>query len=309
MAFGAPVTPTLIDTDPGIDDALALLLAWGSPEISVLALTTVAGNVPVAQASLNARRLCALRRPRPWPMIAEGAAAPLARPLRTAIDYHGHDGLGDVGDWPEPLPSPSPGAAVEVLTDVARRYGEQLTIVALGPLTNLAQALERDAGALRRVGRIVVMGGAVAVPGNVTADAEFNIFVDPDAARVVFEAGLALELVPLDATRQAMLSRTELDTCLAAYPGPFADRIRAFTARGFLERGPGGGHGMTLHDPLAVGAAIDPTLVAWEPLRLAIGNGGQTRPVPGDANCRVAMRVDRARFIELFLGRCCPREA
>ena len=296
--------PTVIDTDPGLDDALALLLAWGSPEVSVLALTTVAGNVPLAQASVNARRLCALRMPAPWPTVADGAAGPLRGPLRTATYYHGEDGLGDAGGWPALPPPPPAAAAVDVLTAFARRDRDRLTIIALGPLTNLAHALARDAAALRAVGRIVVMGGAVDVPGNVTPDAEFNIHVDPDAARLVFQAGVPLELVPLDATRQAVLSRAELEAGLAAHPGPVADRVRAFTARAFAEEGAGGATGMTLHDPLAVGAAIDPTLVTWQAMRIAIGNEGQTQRAPGPPNCRVAVGVDRARFLRLFLERC-----
>ena len=300
------MTPVLIDTDPGIDDALALLLAWGWPEITVEALTTVAGNVPVATASLNAWRLCALRNPVPKPVLAEGAAAPLRRPLQTATDYHGADGLGDIGGWPVAPDRPAPENAVDVVLEAVRRHREQLVVIALGPLTNLAHVIERDVRALRSVGRIVVMGGAVDVPGNATADAEFNMHVDPDAARLVFEARLTLDLVPLDATRQAMLTRAQLEEALAARPGPVADRIRAFTARGFQERGPDGVRGMTLHDPLAVGVALDPRLTDWSPARVDIGPDGETRRAPGPPNCRVPGRVDRTRFVATFLDRCCP---
>jgi purine nucleosidase/pyrimidine-specific ribonucleoside hydrolase len=190
-----------------------------------------------------------------------------------------------------------------VLTSEARRHRERLSLIALGPLTNLALALERDAAALRAVGRVVVMGGAVEVPGNVTPDAEFNIHVDPEAARRVLEAGLAIDLVPLDVTRQAVLRRHELDAALARRPGRIAERIAAFTAAGF--RGEGGGAGLTLHDPLAVGVALDPTLVTWEPVRLTVGEDGETRRASGAPNCRVATRVDRERFIALFLERLC----
>jgi purine nucleosidase/pyrimidine-specific ribonucleoside hydrolase len=300
------VTPTLIDTDPGIDDALALLFAWGSPELAVEALTAVAGNVPLALAMVNAWRMVELRRPVPAPVIARGASAPLGRPLRTATEYHGDDGLGETGGWPEPPPRPAAPDAVDVLTELARRHRERLVVIAIGPLTNLALALDRDADALRSVGRVVVMGGAVDVPGNVTPDAEFNIHVDPDAARQVFEAGLPLDLVPLDATRQAVLRRPELDAALARRPGPIAARIAAFIAHGF--RGPrdDGLPGLTLHDPLAVGVAVDPTLVTWERMRLTVGPDGETRRASGAPNSRVATRVDRARFVPLFLERLCP---
>jgi inosine-uridine nucleoside N-ribohydrolase len=296
------VTPTIVDTDPGIDDALALLLAWGSPELAVLALTTVAGNVPVALANLNAWRIRDLARPSPMPPIAAGASAPLRRPLLTATAYHGDDGLGDSGGWPNPPARVTEGQAADVLTSVARQYRERLILIALGPLTNLAHALERDAAAMRAIGRVVVMGGAVDVPGNVTPGAEFNIHVDPDAARRVFEAGLPIELVPLDATRQAILRPDELDAALARHPGPIAKRVAAFTRTGFRGQ-PDGVPGLTLHDPLAVGVAADPTLVGWERARITVGADGETRRAPGAPNCRVAVRVDRGRFIPLFLER------
>jgi len=299
------VRPAVVDTDPGVDDALALLFAWGSPELRVEALTTVAGNVPVAQSTLNAWRLCDLRRPEPRPILAEGAAKPLRRRLRTAEDYHGHDGLGEAPGWPPAPPRPASASAVDVLIDRARAHRERLLVVALGPLTNLAHVVERDATALRGVGQIVVMGGAVDVPGNVTVDAEFNLHVDPDAARVVFEAGLPLTLVPLDATRQAVLTRGELEQGLAKHPGPVAERVRAFTAHVFREDG-GQERGLTLHDPLAMGVAVDPSFVECEDVCVTVGPDGQTRRTTGPSNCRVAMRVHRARFVQAFLERLCP---
>src|SRR5438876_505885 len=137
-------SPVLIDTDPGIDDALALLLAWSSPEISVEAVTTVAGNVPVEQGMVNVFRLLALRQPTPRPVIAMGAAEPLARALVTGQRYHGEDGLGDLASWPETPKPPLEPDAVSVIIDQARRSQRLLTLVALGPLTNLALALAID---------------------------------------------------------------------------------------------------------------------------------------------------------------------
>ena len=299
------MTPTVIDTDPGIDDALALLLAWGSPELAVEALTTVAGNVPVELGSINAWRLCELRRPVPRPILAEGAKAPLRRPLRTAMDHHGGDGLGDAPGWPPAPPRPAPASAVDVLIELARRHRDRLVVIAIGPLTNLAHVLTRDATALRGVREIIAMGGAVDVRGNVTPDAEFNMYVDPDAARVVFEAGLPLTLVPLDATRQAVLTRAELDAAFMRCPGPIAERVRAFAAYGFRELGDDVVPGITLHDPLAVGVAIDPSFVVCETMRLTVGPEGETRRAAGAPNCRVALRVDRARFVATFLDRLC----
>src|SRR5262249_39377570 len=166
---------------------------------------------------------------------------------------------------------PSAPDAVSVIIDLARRHGRELTIVALGPLTNLALALKEDVAALGRVGRVVSMGGAVDVPGNVTPSAEFNMSVDPEAAHRGFAAGLPLELVPLDATRQAMLPRAGMRATLARTAGPLASRIQAFSEHGFRISHDAGEPGMALHDPLAVGLALDPTLAKWEATRIAIG--------------------------------------
>ncbi len=296
------MTPVLIDTDPGIDDALALLLAWGSPEIRVEAVTTVAGNVGLEAATTNTFRLLALRRPDPAPVVAAGAAGPLRRPLRTAQHYHGVDGLGDLGDWPAVQASAGTVPAARLIAETARRHGPRLTLLALGPLTNVALALEADAAALRHVGRVVAMGGAVDVAGNVTPDAEFNFHVDPDAARAVLEAGLRLDLVPLDATRQATLEQAALEARAGRAPGELAQRVRRFTAPAFRRDG----GLMPLHDPLAVAVAIDETLVEWEPVRLTVGVEGELRRAPGPPTCRIARRVDRERFLTRFLERLWP---
>ena len=300
------MTPALIDTDPGIDDALALLLAWSSPEIQVEAITTVAGNVPLDLANTNVLRLLALRRPTPRPVVAPGAASPLARALTTATRYHGEDGLGDLPDWPRVELVPASPDAVSVIIDTARRHGRELTLVALGPLTNLALALKEDASAVRRVGRVVAMGGAVDVPGNVTPTAEFNMHVDPEAAHRVLAAGLPLELVPLDATRQAVLPRAGMRAALARSPGMLALRIQAFSERAFRIAHVDGSQGMALHDPLAVAVAVDPSLAKWEAMRLAIGPDGETLRASGAPNCRVAKGVESDRFLRLFLDRLCP---
>jgi inosine-uridine nucleoside N-ribohydrolase len=296
----------LIDTDPGIDDALALLYAWGSPGLELAGLTTVAGNVEVADATRNLFRLLALRRPRPEPPVAQGAAQPLARPLVTAQGYHGADGLGDLPDWPPVAPALPAIDAADFILEAARAGGEPLTLIALGPLTNVAHAVTRGHATLRRLARLVVMGGAVDVPGNVTPTAEFNIHVDPEAAARVLEAGLPVDLVPLDATRQAVLPRAALAAALARRPGPVAARIAAFTQRGFRVDEARGTAGLVLHDPLAVAAALDPTLVEWETVRLVVGDGGETRRAAGPPNCRVAVRVQTARFLATFLDRLCP---
>jgi purine nucleosidase/pyrimidine-specific ribonucleoside hydrolase len=297
--------PAVIDTDPGIDDALALLIAWSSPEIDLEAITTVAGNVGVGQGTDNLLRLLDLRHPARMPTVAVGAAAPLARPLRTAQGYHGEDGLGDVPGWPE-VRRPSTSSAEAVLVEAARRHGGALTLIALGPLTNLARAVGADGAAMTAIGRVVVMGGAVDVPGNVTPEAEFNLHVDPEAAAEVFAAGMTIDLVPLDATRQALLTPAHLDAALAGSRGAGSERVRAVAERAMridLRRGQ---VGMTMHDPLAVAVAIDPTLVSWETVRIAIGPDGETRRAPGAPNCRVARVVGGERFSRFVIERLWP---
>jgi len=296
------LTPTVLDTDPGIDDALALLLAWGSPELDVLALTVVAGNAPLVDTARNAARLVAVRRPARSPVIAAGAAGPLRRPLVTAApDEHGGDGLGDVPDWPPVASPPASPSAAETIVALARAHAERLTLIALGPLTNLALALRLDADALRRIARVVMMAGAVDVPGNITPDAEFNAYVDPEAASEVFDAGLRVDLVPLDATRQTTINRDQLHAALAPRPGPLADRIAACTEQTFRLWGY-----MHLHDPLAVALAVDPSLAQWRPARIVVGESGQTRRAAGAPNCRVAHVIDAERFLALFFDRLCP---
>ena len=295
------MTRLLIDTDPGIDDALALLYAWGSPQAVVEIVTTVAGNVPVDRGTTNVFRLIALRRPARVPLVAVGAAEPLVRPLQTAIRHHGGDGLGDLDDWPPIDGRESGDSAAFVIAATARRLGPRLTLVALGPLTNVALALAADAPALTRVGRIVVMGGAVDVPGNTTADAEFNLHVDPEAAAQVFDAGLPSGPGSPRCHPTSRLARHDLE-----------EEARR-PARAPRHQDPGlhpprlpAGGGMYLHDPLAVAVALDPTLVEWELARLEIHDDGATRRVPGTPNCRVARHVDSARFLPVFLARLCP---
>ena len=318
----------LIDTDPGIDDALALLLALASPGVSIEAITGVAGNVPVDQAIRNLFRILDVVRPERMPRVARGAAAPLKRSLVTAGHVHGDDGLGNLDRFVEPdgrLRYPALSHTVEMsdgadlILDAADRFGAELVVVALGPLTNLATALQRDARRLSRVGRIVVMGGAVAVPGNVTPAAEFNFYVDPEAAAVVFDAALPLDLVPLDVTRQVVLGQSELAERLSRCPSRIARFVSDFTLHGFAFGADRGNGGIVLHDPLAIGVALDPSLVGFEELHVEIECEGRVarglaladrREIPSykkrRPNCRVAMSVDVPRFLQLFVERLCP---
>ena len=322
-------TPVLIDTDPGIDDALAILLALGSPEISVEAITTVAGNVGVDLGTANAFRVLDVARPHHRPRVARGAAGPLVGPLITAAHFHGDDGLGNLGRlrdadgrprYPEPSHTLEMLDGADLILETADRFAGRLVVVALGPLTNVALALQRDRGRLAQAARIVVMGGAVAVPGNVTPAAEFNIHVDPEAASAVFASGLPVELVPLDVTRRVVLTAADLGAALARHGGPTARFIQDFTAHGFDFETQQGDGSMALHDPLAVGVALDPSLVTLEALHVVVECEGRltrgmtvadrrprhTGPAP---TCRAALEVDAPRFLRLFLERVCRASA
>jgi ribokinase len=301
----------LIDTDPGIDDALALVMALTSPDAEVMAICTVAGNVPVDQATTNALRILAAVDPGSHPRVARGAEAPLKRALVTAGHIHGDDGLGNLDRYVEPdgrprYPKPAPVIEMhdgaDVILDLADRLREELVVVALGPLTNLALALQRGRRVLSRVGRIVVMGGAVAVPGNVTPGAEFNFYVDPEAAAAVFKAGLPIDLVPLDVTNQVVLPQAELARRLAACSSSLGRFVADFSLHGFAVGRRKSG--MILHDPLAWAW---PSIPPWWAPGLARGDrvrGRATRalargppraPVASPKrrpNCRVATTVD-----------------
>ncbi|MFQ5520598.1 MAG: nucleoside hydrolase, partial [Candidatus Methylomirabilia bacterium] len=187
---------------------------------------------------------------------------------------------------------------------------------ALGPLTNLALALQRDPSRVARIRRVVIMGGTVAGPGNITPAAEFNFYVDPEAARQVLGAGLPIELVPLDVTRQAVLSRPALELRLSQCPGPVSQFISDFTQDGFVFGDRTGEGGLTLHDPLALAVAVDPTLVTFESLSVDVECEGtltrgmsvadrRPRAHAYPRNCRVAMSLDATRFLEFFLDRVC----
>jgi inosine-uridine nucleoside N-ribohydrolase len=322
-------TPVLIDTDPGIDDALAMLLALASPEISVEAITTVAGNVSAETGTRNVIRLLDVAKPARRPLVAQGAAAPLERTLVTAVHVHGQDGLGNLDQFRDADGRPRyPDLPVnlemrdgaDLILDMAEGFAGRLVIVALGPLTNIALALARDPRRLRRAARIVVMGGAVAVPGNVTPAAEFNIYVDPEAAASVFDAGLPIELVPLDVTHQVLLTRGELHEALARGAGRTARFIEDFTLHAFADSREEGG--IFLHDPLAMAVAVDPGLVGLTSLHVAVECEGvltrgmtvaDRRDIPAHRKkaptCRAAVSVDRPRFLRLFLERLCHASA
>lgn len=303
----------LIDTDPGIDDALALMLALRSPELEVVGVTIVHGNVDVERGTANAFKILDVMGRRDVP-VAPGAAAPLLRELRTAEIVHGQDGLADLVTTPvdvDPRPIAGPAFIVETL----QSSDEPVTLVTLGPLTNVAIALSFAPEIVQRIERIVSMGGAVRAEGNATPAAEFNVLVDPEAAEIVLRSAAPITLVPLDVTMKAIF-RDEWAERLRGSGDPverFAGNLASFVIRVYREYY--GIAGMALHDPLAMAVAIDPSLVETQALFVTVDRGegistGRTVadfwhiPEPwGQPNADVALAVEAERFMALFSNR------
>jgi inosine-uridine nucleoside N-ribohydrolase len=300
----------LIDCDVGVDDALALILAFHSPDLEVKAVTGVNGNVPLSQVYENIQKVLSLIRPTPKPLIAKGADRPLKGQAIYAHSIHGSDGLGGAKivrlegeEWWEVFPGPSD----ELITKMARQYPDELTLIATGPLTNLALALEKDRAGMEKLNQLVIMGGAVRTKGNVTPHAEFNTYVDPLAAKRVFESCLPITLVPLDATQQVFLTPQAMEERLKPINTVFSQfLIEAigydFEIHRFRER-----ERVYLHDPLAVGVVIDQDLVRKErfPIDVETREGeeyGKVLESPGGSEIDVCLEVDRERFLDLFLA-------
>ncbi len=255
----SPRLPLIIDTDPGQDDAVALLLAAASPELELLGVTTVAGNVPLALTTLNARKVLELAGRRDVPVCA-GADRPLDVALVTAEHVHGDTGLNGV-DLPEPTLPVDPRHAVDFIIQTLReREPGTVTLCPLGPLTNIALALRRAPDIAGRIRRIVLMGGGFFEGGNVTPAAEFNFYVDPQAAHEVFTSGVPLTMAPLDVTHQVLTTAARIDA-IRALPNRVGAVVAAWME--FFERydeekyGQDGG---PLHDPCVIAWLLAPEL-------------------------------------------------
>jgi purine nucleosidase len=251
--------PILIDTDPGQDDAVAILLALASPELEVVGITAVAGNVPLALTEKNARKICELGG-RPDIKVFAGADRPLLRKLVTAEHVHGRTGL-DGPELPEPVMPLQPQYAPEFIVEtIMREKPGTVTVCALGPLTNIAQALIREPSIGPRIKEIVAMGGGFFEGGNVTVAAEFNIFVDPQAAKLVFDAGIPLTLIPLDCTHKALTTRARVERfrVMKNRSGPAVAELLDFFER--FDEQKYGTDGGPLHDPCVIAWLLKPDL-------------------------------------------------
>ena len=305
--------PILIDTDTGVDDALAILYAMHSPEVRVEAITTVAGNVEVEKCTRNARTILGYAGTSYRPEVVQGSGKPLRLPLITAPEVHGDDGLGNTQSLNTGKTRGQSLDAVECIRRLcAQRHG-QLTIVAIGPLTNIALALAMHPRSLRKVKRIVSMGGAFRVPGNTGPVAEFNYFVDPHAANAVLHAGLPLTVVPLDVTEQIILTRNHLRNIVREGPSRLTSFVYKFTGLYMrYHRKTLGINGGYLHDPLAMAIAILPSLARLQRVHVEVEcksplTRGMTvadlRRKGKRTDPEVVVDFDRDKFLELFQRR------
>lgn len=306
----------ILDVDTGIDDALAMAYAIRSPELVVLGITTCFGNVTVHEAVRNTMLVLEQLDAEHIPVFI-GADNPLFRPTLKgkAVSIHGEDGLGDTG-LPEPQGRPSGQSAASFIVEQARKYPNEVIVVAVGTMTNLAMAMMQDPEAMHLLKRVVIMGGAVTVPGNVTPQAEANMYADPEAAEFLFRSGLPVTMVGLDVTLQTLLPRTEIATWRerGTKLGHFLANITEFYIDAYSQLYPGI-RGCALHDPLAVGVVIDTTFVKTQSLHVQVDCEGlySVRRTIADRrskpdyppNVDVCLEVDADRFLNHFLERVC----
>jgi pyrimidine-specific ribonucleoside hydrolase len=331
MFASAPGKPRriIIDTDPGIDDAMAIFLALRSPELKVEAITPVAGNVPLDLTLPNALRLVEIAERTDVP-VAAGASHPLLRRLATAGHVHGVNGLAGV-EFPEPKTKPVHEAAPALIRRIVRENPGEITVVAVGPLTNVALALRADPELAHMIPAIAIMGGSLS-GGNMTPAAEFNLYVDPEAARIVFDANIPLTMVGLDVTRKCLVSEQHI-TRLEVANNPVSQAAGKIL-RATYERMRHGGEvtDIALHDALAVASLIDHDVITRKDYYVEVETvgewtAGQTLGYDGHApvrkspqmetsapeppptelpykpNAQVAVGVDPARFFDLLIRR------
>lgn len=301
--------PIILDCDPGHDDAVAILLAAGDPAVDLLAITTVAGNQVLEKTTLNARRICTAAGIADVP-IAAGCARPLVGRLHIADDVHGESGL-DGPDFGEPTVGTVPGHAVDLMYRILARHPEPVTLVPTGPLTNIALLLTRHPDAAAHIREIVLMGGSTE-RGNRTPAAEFNIYVDPEAADIVFRSGLPVTMCGLNVTHQALVTPEVLARLegLGTDLGRVCAELMTFFATTYQRLW--GLPAPPLHDPVAVARVIDPTMVDCADASVAVELRGEFtrgatvvdlhRYLDRPVNARVAVRLDQERFWDRVIG-------
>jgi purine nucleosidase len=286
----------IIDTDPGLDDAVAILFALACGQFDIVGLTSVAGNIGIEASTRNSLRLLAAMGRSDIPVIT-GAAKPLRRAGAELVSIHGEDGLGGLA-LPQPDRAAGSGAVAWMAEQLNAAPAKSLDILALGPLTNLALLVQDHPGAATRIGRVIAMGGAVDEPGNIGARSEYNLATDPEAARIVVTAGLDLTLVPLDVTRRVRVGPAQLAALRGTLAGNLCAEIIALYFGGGRESRP-------LHDPCVMLYALAPELFGVDQMALQVDAGdgpeaGALERAEGAPPTKVAMRVDAPGAIALL---------
>lgn len=305
----------IMDVDPGIDDSLAILLALKSPEIMVEGITVVSGNVEVHQATKNALKAVEMAGNQET-KVYKGMALPLVKEYMDATDTHGADGIGDVFFAESTFSAEEEHAVDFILDTVKNNSDDEITLLALGPLTNVAAAIEKDVETMRKLKKVVLMGGTARHQGNCSAVAEYNFWVDPHAASILFSSGIDVTMVGLDVTHQIVLT-PNLRELINQFDNELAEYIVNIT-RFYVDF-----HwkqertmGCVINDPLAVAILVDPSLVQTEDAHVDIVTEGLAEGqslvdfdgvwTNGKTNANVCMSVDAKRFFNFFLGRLFP---
>ncbi len=315
----------IIDTDPGIDDAMAILLALNSPEVKVEALTVVPGNVEAGQGLENALKLVSLAGRCDVP-VAAGAQHPLNQKLVTAQFWHGKNGLAGV-ELPLPKCKADPHFGPDLIIELVHKYPHEITLVPIGPLTNIALAVSKDPSIVPLVKDVVIMGGSIS-GGNVNGAAEANIYGDPEAASIVFNAGWMVTMIGSDVGERTLMTRKHINE-LQEQHGPESEFIYKL-ADFYVTRSEKSGYsGAAMYDPLAVATVIDPTLVTLKDMHVDVETKGEftrgetvanrmgsneNNVLHGDhyeiegvielkPNARVCLASDAPRFVQLFISR------
>jgi purine nucleosidase len=300
----------IIDTDPGVDDAFTFLLALASPEIKLEALTTTQGNVTLDKATRNALSVLELCHSGHIP-VAAGSMYPLVGPLRASAFVHGESGIGNA-QLPAPQTQPVAAHAVDFLIELVLSEPNEISIFPIGPLTNIAIAIRKEPKFAKAVKELVIMGGAIQESGNMTPQAEFNIFVDPHAAHIVFHSGIPITLIPLDVTHKCLLRQEHVERLLRI-PSPISSFIRDAMETYLQASYEKGFEGSALHDPLTLATIVAPELLTLKEYYVDVDiSGGVSmgktfadifNTMKRRANMKVAMQVQGDDFIELFLQR------
>jgi len=324
-AFAQAPRRVIIDTDPGTDDAMAIILALNSPEFKVEALTVVPGNVEAWQGLENALKIVSLAG-RCDVVVAAGAQHPLNQKLITAQYWHGKNGLANI-ELPRSKCKADPRFGPDLIIELVHKYPHEITLIPIGPLTNIALAVSKDPSIVGLVKDIVIMGGSIS-GGNVNGAAEANVYNDPEAAQIVFNAGWMVTMVGSDVGERTLITRKHLQELQATH-GPQNDFISGI-ADFYLARSEQGGYsGAAMYDPLAVGIALDPSLGTLKEMHVDVETKGEfTRGetvanrmgsnennvlhgdhyeiegvIPLKPNARVCLASDAERFLQLFISR------